>query len=139
AFSPDQRWLLAGGARLRLWDLQTGSEVNRFEDHSQTGVFERQVAFSHDGTRVISMFTRKDGTSSGLRLWSMESGKLIREFPPESGARSFSLAPDSATVLTSAGSGAKMVLWDLENGMEKRSFKVTSDYGTFATLSPDGQ
>lgn len=54
----------------RLWDLETGKEIRRFEGHTN-GV--HWIQCSSDGSRLLS--AGKDGF---LRMWSIESGKELK-------------------------------------------------------------
>src|ERR1700677_2868150 len=53
AVSPDGRRVLTGGDDriTRLWDVETGKELQRFEGHSN---WVDAVAFSPDGRRVLT-------------------------------------------------------------------------------------
>jgi WD40 repeat protein len=63
AFAPGgQRAITGGGDRvIRLWDLENGRELHRYEGHSRE---VHSVAFSPDGHRILS--GSADGT---MRLW----------------------------------------------------------------------
>jgi WD40 repeat protein len=57
---------------LRLWDLETGEEVRKFEGHQEAIL---GVACSPDGRRALSASRDYD-----LRLWDLETGKELRRF-----------------------------------------------------------
>ena len=54
---------------LKLWDLETGSEIRNFTGHRDLVI---AVAMSEDGKRVISGSLDKT-----LKLWDLETGKVI--------------------------------------------------------------
>src|SRR5262249_41714459 len=66
-FSPDGRFILAGGADhvARLWDAETGKDVKRFEGHTDT---VSGLAFSADGRHILTSGDRV------VRLWEVETG-----------------------------------------------------------------
>jgi WD40 repeat protein len=82
AFTPDAKRAVIGGGTmsratkpagsLRLWDLETGKEVRRFEGHTSA---VRHVAVSPDGKQFLS--ASFDGT---MRLWELATGKELKTF-----------------------------------------------------------
>src|SRR5262249_49789744 len=54
---------------MRLWDLETGAEVRRFEGHAGK---VRAVAFSPDGKQAVSGCILGD---NNLRIWDGETGQ----------------------------------------------------------------
>jgi WD40 repeat protein len=72
----DGKWLLTGGEdkTIRLWDLETGKEVRRFEGHTDK---VRAVAFSPDGNRAVSGGLFSDPT---VRVWDVEGGRELSRY-----------------------------------------------------------
>src|SRR5215470_794902 len=60
---------------MRLWDLETGKEVRRFEGHEGK---VRAVAFSADGKQAVSGCILGD---NNLRIWDVETGKEVSKYP----------------------------------------------------------
>jgi WD40 repeat protein len=73
AFSPDGRYLAAGGQgaylAIHLYDVQTGKKVRRFAGHSDT-IYS--VRFTADGRFLVS--GAKDRT---LRVWDVAAGREV--------------------------------------------------------------
>jgi WD40 repeat protein len=72
----DGKLLLTGGEdkTIRLWDLESGKEVRRFEGHTDK---VRAVAFSPDGKQVVSGGLFSDPT---VRVWEVESGRELSRY-----------------------------------------------------------
>ena len=95
---------------MRLWDLETGAELRRFEGH-EDGV--TSVTVLADGRRALS-----GSDDRTLRLWDLETGAELRRFEGhESAVTSVTVLADGRRALS--GSWDKTLrLWDLETGAE---------------------
>lgn len=143
ALSPDARLALSGSCseldlndiciqgELILWDLETGTELRRFEGH--TG-WVNAVAFSPDGKTALS------GSGDGmLILWEVETGDVIRRFEEHTdGVNSVAFGPDGQTAL-SGSDDTTLILWDVATGEAIRRFKGHTGGVTRVTFSPNGQ
>ncbi len=95
---------------IRLWDLDAGKELRKFEGH--TGVVFG-LAFAADGRRLVS-----GGWDHTARLWDVATGKELRKLEghaAEVGDVAFS--SDGRRVLTGSNDQT-LRLWDLESGRE---------------------
>jgi WD40 repeat protein len=163
AFLPDSPRLIAGygDGTMRLWDPATGDVLQVYarcpgagnlrcpEGHADT---VRSVALSKDGKRLLSSSNDKT-----LKLWDVESGKLLRNFqdrkliradqklyPPQAhdgwvGGAAFS--PDGSKVVSvtpSPDSNDVMKLWDTESGEVLHAFGAKSQKIWSVVFSPDG-
>jgi WD40 repeat protein len=82
----------SGDRAIKLWDLEKGRELRRFDGHSGT-VYA--VVLSSDDTRILS--ASLDGTA---RLWNLETGDEIASFLGHKGpVYSVAFGPDG-TVIT---------------------------------------
>lgn len=72
ALHPNGKWFVAGdsGSRLKLWDIEKGTEVRDFKGH---GADVYTVIFNADGSRIIS------GDDDGeVKLWDAETGECLK-------------------------------------------------------------
>jgi hypothetical protein len=108
AFSPDGKQAISAGEdnTIRLWDLETRTEVRCFEEKHEGGVWA--VAFSPDGRRALS-----GGPDRSVRLWDVASGKQVYPFRGHTRAvTSVAFSPDGRRALS--GSQDNTVrLWGL--------------------------
>lgn len=122
--SSDGRRAIAGyeDATIRMWDVGSGRQVRQFEPFEAgrtTGWYATAdwvnlgiagVAFSPDGRRMLS------GSDEFVRLWDVESGKLIQQFPGHTVAvYSVVFSRDGNLALSGDGVGV-MRLWRLPRG-----------------------
>ncbi len=142
ALSPDERWGLSASCKtmedtacvegeLILWDLETGSEVRRFEGH--TG-WVNSVAFSPEGQTALS------GSADGaLILWDLATGAIVRRFEGHTGAvNSVQFGPDGQSLL-SGSADTTLILWNVATGEIVRRFKGHADAVNGVAFSPDGK
>lgn len=138
-FSADGRWLLLGDGSgiARLWDGESGREIQRFQ-HPSGRI--QAVAISRDGRIVVT-----GGEDDIVRLWDRESGAEIRRLEGHTGViASVAISPDLRFVLSgSCDSTARM--WDTSNGKElQRLAEYTGQTESsiplcpYVAFSPDG-
>jgi len=93
ALSPNGTLMaVANGAagRVRLWDLAKGSVAHEFSGFPSQPI---SIAFSRDGTRVAAGYLGReprqgewnDADNAIVRMWNVQSGKLIQEFRGHAG------------------------------------------------------
>jgi WD40 repeat protein len=140
ALSPDGKQALTGSQDLsmRLWDVGTGAEVRAFPKHPY-GV--RCVAFLPDG-RAVSACGSRTGPEGGVRLWDVETGKLLNQFtgPGEGWGVIVALAvsPSRRRVLFGNLTG-NLRLLDLETGQLVWAAALTEGAILAVAFSPDGR
>jgi WD40 repeat protein len=117
AFSPDGRYLLAGGKdrKLWLWNLKSGKLEKTFDGHSD---IISSVAFSSDSQYAIS--GSRDRT---VRIWNVSTGRLLDTYRGHNGfVSSVNFSYDSRYVIS--GSYDKTLqFWDRRDGRLMRRFK----------------
>ncbi len=119
-FSPDGKYFVSSSGRealgapisedntLRLWNLETGEQVQVFEGHSD-GIWS--AAVSPDGERLLS-----GGIDQSVRLWDINTGEQILLMEGhESWVIEVVFLPDGTSAL-SGGLDGNLILWDLETG-----------------------
>lgn len=134
-FKIGKNTITRGECLIRLWDLESGKELKRFEGH---GGAITALAFLPDGRRFISSAT--DWT---MRLWNVETGEEIRRFgdPPRQPdviadlgqwRTSIEITKDGKYVLRG------LMLWDIE-AWKRVSSVSNRDYESIfcAAFSPD--
>jgi len=126
AFSPDGKRCISGSRDMRLWNVETGECLRTMSGHSRAVV---SVVFSPDGRRALS----GDGDAT-VRLWDLETGKVVRMFRAEDRVQSVVFSPDGRRALSMSWDGA-IQLRDLEGEGETR--KLEGD-AVFVDFSPDG-
>jgi WD40 repeat protein len=145
AFSPDGRTALSGrrtertisnGDGLKLWDLETGKELQTFK------LFHGPAAFSPNGRTVLSngsdtMF----GLDPKLKLWDVITGKELRTLR-NSPAYVVAFLSDARTALSIDWDG-NFTRWDAATGRELRTYKLRErmalwEYIHSVAFSPDG-
>jgi len=128
----DSMWKGIAGTQIdrtiQLWNVATGENIRTLSDASE-GLLSF-VALSPNGKQVLSA-----GNVEALKLWDLESGRLIRTFKDFSLAAAFS--PDGRYALSSYVNTIRLL--DLVTGQEVRSFTGHSNYVKALAFSPDGK
>jgi WD40 repeat protein len=103
AFSPDGKYLVAGGQAVTVWDAATGTEVRTLE--GSPGDASR-VAFSHDGKLLAA------AGNDGVVVWDFASGHEVLSYPAR-GNLIFGLAfsPDGSRL--AVGDGENLDVWEV--------------------------
>jgi RNA polymerase sigma factor (sigma-70 family) len=140
-FSPDGKWLAAGGyeGKLWLWDLATGQPMRTFP-----GIF---AALSPDGKHLATA-----DWGGAVQLYETAGGKEIRQFKGHlSGFESLHFTPDGQTLVTvsvgqslgvrnEGGEGDRQTIWLWDVATGKVRLRFGGEFGPGAVaVSPDGR
>jgi RNA polymerase sigma factor (sigma-70 family) len=131
ALAPNGRRALSASfdRTVRLWDLEKGKELHRFEGHTGRVL---GVAFSPDGRKALS-----GGEDKTLRLWDVESGKQLCCLEGHaSQVRCVQFLSDGRRALSSS-SDTTIRLWDIKGGKELRRFEGHVSEPMTVVVSPD--
>ena len=158
--SRDGKLVASGGQALRLWNVQTGEEVESFD------IDVYSLAFSPDGTciaagcgegymtrnvcsyniRVINLELAAQISYSGTHVFIPSDGRTIKllkgEVPPspfeghEHRVNSVAYSPDGKQIASCSDDGT-VRLWDISTG-SRRTFRGDLIVNQSVAFSPDG-
>ncbi|MDR1555509.1 MAG: protein kinase, partial [Tannerellaceae bacterium] len=133
-FSPDNRFVLSGTEKGKLWDTATGKCIRTFEFQKNTDEM-RAACFSPDGQRILSI----GFFDETIRLWDTATGECIRTFGIHTDSvYSLCFSPDGQKALS--GNIEKTIrLWDTATGECIRTFEADTHSVYSACFSPDGR
>jgi WD40 repeat protein len=146
AFVKDGKRIVSSSidSTVRLWDVETGKEIQRHEDHTE---IVWRLAVSPDGTGVLSggggTYDRKvdkfkSGKDHTLRLWSSDTLKELRRFKGHTNSvRGVAFSPDGKQALSTSLDGTIRV-WEVQSGKQLSTLQLPTGIGALA-LSPDGK
>jgi len=137
AFLSDGKTLVSAiGKTVRLWSVETGEEIRKFDVPIGT----------HFDARVISLALSPDGrmlavrSDEGVRLWDVATGKdrgkvELPQKPGElpGGADFLAFSTEGQTLFTG------QAFWDLNSRKELSRFEGNADLVHEAAFSPDGK
>jgi WD40 repeat protein len=120
AWSPDGRWLAAGGLDgcARLWDAQSLAESDSPNAHRGP---VQCICFTPDSRSLVT-----GGWDRTVRLWHVESGKFLRLVGTHDGAVSSVCVAPSGKTAASGSVDETACIWDLDSVARIRRFDVWS-------------
>ena len=136
AFSRDGKWLAWGRLPVRVWDVETRSQVMELKDNTKSMSDSATIAFSPDGTRLA--------TTDGERIaeWETRTGRQVGVMP-FAGAWRVDFDHKGVMLVTAErGDRTSSTLW-LQDARQKTrlaTFDLGVDGGLFGQVqfSPDG-
>jgi WD40 repeat protein len=123
--------------KLKHWDVASG-KLLRIGEIPNRRWSPRSVAISPDGANVAtsSGFAGTYGDQDALRIWELNTGKLLRTFVTPSGiGRGLAYFPDGRGILLGTSLAHSLQLLDLTTG--KTKFTGSSRWGTSVVFARD--
>lgn len=133
-FSPDGAQLASGSNApercIKLWEIPSGRLLRTIRVDKDVVMLK----YSPDGKYLASSC----GIYAPTLLWSVETGKQIRDFSNRAGDRSVGFTPDGKHLVTGGQDGSVRV-WQVTTGQLVAVKKVHSGVLDDLALSPDGR
>ena len=101
---------------VRIWNLDSGREVEQLKGHSQT---VRSVAFTRDGRFAVS--GSEDRT---VKVWDVSTGTEVRSFTGHTGAVTGVAVSPSGRYVASASADGTVKIWQFPQPVWPRSEEV---------------
>jgi WD40 repeat protein len=145
ALSPDGKRIVAGRSdgTARVIDAQTGTVLLELKGRPILGntVFSSMgvltVAFSPDGSRVVTGGTPGDGTGVAS-VWDARTGAELLELKGHTGAvMSVAFSPDGERIITGSEDRTAKV-WDARTGTPRLDLDASQGGAACAAFGPDG-
>jgi WD40 repeat protein/transcriptional regulator with XRE-family HTH domain len=145
-YSPDGRYVLSTSKdkTARIWDIASGRQVQIFRATTDVSTsagkaetnFSTALAWSPDGKYALT-----GGNDGIVRLWDVQSGRLVRRFDTSLKGDDFGVLAYSSDGQTIATPGPQftIVLWDATTGARLRELVGHTNTPNGAAFSPDGQ
>lgn len=130
-FSPDGKRVITNAENIRVWETETGKELNALGQH----LVGWEIAISPDGKYVAS----GNWNSPIVRMWELETGRVFQLFEGHTKrVQRVQFSPDGKKLLTVGLDGAA-ILWDTETGREIRRLIENAGELYTGVFSPDGK
>jgi WD40 repeat protein len=114
---------------ISIWDLFKGQMLRSFV----VPQWLFSITFSPDSRLLVTGC--RDGTA---KLWSADTGDLIKTFGPHGDTVSFATLSRDGRKLATASADLTVRIWDVESGRELRKLTGHTEIVTSAAFSPDG-
>lgn len=113
---PDGRVLLKSSGMVRLLNKQSGEVIRDIDLVKYKYSNDHNILLMNEGHPI---FVASCGPET-VRIWNLETGETLSEFPTEGEIRDAKLSPDQNLLL--AGSGNLGILWNLKIGKVQQRF-----------------
>jgi WD40 repeat protein len=144
---------------LKLWDIESGREIRTFSTGNPYSVFFDSVAFSPDGSKILSAANNHSPDNNMVILWDAGTGEIIRKYSliptgyeiesyektyktemeyekvHSRSCRVVAFSPDGRSIFSGFSDG-KVIMWDANTD---EAIRIFSKYGDpVAFISFDG-
>ncbi|MCL2805708.1 MAG: WD40 repeat domain-containing protein, partial [Treponema sp.] len=133
-FSPDGAKIVSTGGSLTLgipsitiWDVETGSLLSRFDNHSQTVV---SVEWDKEGNRIVT--ASYDNTAM---VYNTQTGECLTTFTDNTDALWQAVLSKDENWIVTGSDGKKINIWNAKTGILERSLEFTAQVRTVAIHS----
>ena len=126
AFSPDGKKLVTIDGEVRIWDAESGEELQKIE------AMVYSVAFSPDGKKLVAGIFAAGADFA--QIWDVETGQVLQKLEghPRPVERAV-FSPDGTKVATASRDETTRI-WDAKSGKELHKLEG----GGLVAFSPDG-
>jgi len=141
--TPDGRQIVSAAedASVRVWDVERGTEIFRFEGHSKK---VNAIAVTPDGGRVVSV-----GQDKTIKIWDLHNGQEVANLQGHTSyVNAVAVTPDGRQAI-SAGGDHTLRVWDIatpfprvgatESWRELKVLKGHADSVEKVLITPDGR
>ena len=122
---------------IHIWNIRTGKVVREWQLYPVGHPVNGAIAWSADGTRIVTGGDAGGARGGWVEVWDAESGDRLRRFENRTGTMDAAFTPDGRRVVSSEWGGLVQVR-DVDTGETLRAITVGSG-GVGVVLSPDGR
>jgi WD40 repeat protein len=137
AYAPDGNHFIAAtrNPKLLLWEIKTGEILKSFKESNRFQI--TSVSYSHDGKHFISSnIDTHDGNRNSIKLWSISTGKQVREFNGYHALFEVAAYSPDGNYVISGSEDKIMQLWDVAKGEEIKKIEKITNPASCVALSP---
>jgi WD40 repeat protein len=116
---------------IKQWDITTGQVIRTFESNAS---LVHSSAISPDGKHIFS----GDSWDNTFKQWNIATGQMMRTFGHNIKDDSFIISPDGKFLL-SGSSNFTFKLWDINTGIDIKTFTGHDWVVDSIAISPDGK
>jgi WD40 repeat protein len=133
AVLPDGKRLVASAqdGTARMWDCETGKEIQRF--YNGKGGYVWCCAVLGGGKEVLTC-----GTDQRITRWDVKSGESLHHYEQGSSTIRLAVAPDGQS-FAAVGDENRTILWDVMEGRKLRTLRGHTDSVYGAAIDADSR